>query len=94
MKTKDLSDTVLEGWNAESRLRYYAKRRGYYVMHTRGFELKRREKTGAGCYVLINMQTDTVALPAATLTDIFEFLQDHDHVQRRQNHDRQRHHIH
>lgn len=84
MTTKyGLSGTALEGWRwqVESKIRYHAKRRGYYVMLPRGFELKRREKAGVGPYMLLNMATDTVELPAATLTEIADFLRHNDRAQ-------------
>ena len=44
-------------WNDESRMRYRAARRGYVVVQTRGKEHKRREKAGAGTYLLLNRAT-------------------------------------
>ena len=58
---------------------------GFRVMRTRGLECKRRQEAGAGIYVLFDQATNVV-LPAATLADIAEFLQDRDRTRRRQLH--------
>jgi hypothetical protein len=68
----------------EARLRYRARRAGYCVVRTRGLEYKRRKEAGAGTYILLSH--DGVALSAATLSDIAEFLRAHDRAQRRQLH--------
>ena len=68
----------------EARLRYRAKRAGYCVVRARGLEHKRRKAAGAGTYMLLSH--DGVALSAATLSDIAEFLEAHDRAQRRQLH--------
>ena len=85
--TNKLDD--LEGWptwQAESRVRYHAARRGYRVMHTRGAETKRREQAGAGTYMLIDQANNTVPLAVATLADIVDFLRHHGRAQRSQMH--------
>lgn len=69
----------------EGRIRYRAAQRGFRVMRTRGLECKRRQEAGAGIYVLFDQATNVV-LPAATLADIAEFLQDRDRTRRRQLH--------
>jgi hypothetical protein len=68
----------------EAQLRYRAARRGYRVMQTRGLENRRREQCGIGTFVLLGQ--DGVALSAATLDDISEFLEAHERAQRRQLH--------
>ena len=68
----------------EGRLRYRAAQRGFRVMQTRGLEYKRRKEDGAGTYMLLGR--DGVALSAATLSDIAEFLAAHDRAHRRQLH--------
>ena len=68
----------------EGRIRYRAARRGFRVMQTRGLEYNRRKEAGAGTYLLLGH--DGVALSAATLSDIAEFLEAHDRAQRRQLH--------
>jgi hypothetical protein len=68
----------------ESRIRYHAAQRGFRVMRTRGLEYKRRKQCGIGTFVLLGQ--DGVALSAATLSDIAEFLEAHDRTQRRQLH--------
>jgi hypothetical protein len=73
-----------DGVMDESRVRYRAKRAGYYVVQTRGLENKRREEAGVGTYMLLSH--DGTALSAATLDDIREFLEAHDQAQRRQLH--------
>ena len=68
----------------EARLRYRAKRIGYCVVRTRGLENRRREASGIGAFILLGQ--DGVALSAATLDDIAEFLEAHDQAQKRQLH--------
>ena len=68
----------------QARLRYRAKRLGYCLMQTRGNENQRREQCGIGTFMLLGH--DGVALSAATLSDIAEFLEAHDRAQRRQLH--------
>ena len=75
---------MLDGVKYEARIRYRAARRGYRVMQTRGLEHNRRKEAGAGTYVLLGH--DGVALSAARLSDIAEFLEAHDRAQRRQLH--------
>jgi hypothetical protein len=65
---------------SEGRIRYRAARCGFYLTQTRGLENKRREDAGVGTYMLIDQQTESVALFAATLSDINEFLQDRSHA--------------
>jgi hypothetical protein len=61
--------------NDEGRIRHQAARRGFRVMRTRGREHERRQQTGAGTYMLINQETNSVALFAATLEDIARFIE-------------------
>ena len=68
----------------QARIRYRAKRAGYCVMQTRGLEKRRRQQCGIGIFMLLI--DDGVALSAATLSDIAEFLEAHDRTQRRQLH--------
>jgi hypothetical protein len=70
----------------EGRIRYRAARRGFRVMQTRGLEHDRREKAGAGTFMLLDETTNGVALFAATLGDIAAFLKANDQARR--------HHIH
>ena len=70
--------------NFEQRLRYHAARRGYRVMRTRGLEHRRRKQCGIGTFVLRGQ--DGVALSAATLDDISEFLEAHERAQWRRLH--------
>ena len=56
----------------EARIRYRAKRVDYCVVRTRGLENRRREQCGIGTFMLLSH--DGVALFAATLSDIAEFL--------------------
>ena len=56
----------------EARIRYRAKRVDYCVVRTRGLEYRRREQCGIGTFMLLSH--DGVALFAATLSDIAEFL--------------------
>jgi hypothetical protein len=68
----------------EGRVRYHARRRGFYVMETRGLEHKRREAADVGTYMLL--AADGVALFTATLEDIAAFLARQDKAKRRQSH--------
>jgi hypothetical protein len=68
--------------NDEGRIRHQAARRGFRVMRTRGREHKRRQQTGAGTYMLINQETNSVALFAATLEDIARFVEAHKRTQK------------
>ena len=68
----------------EQQLRYRAARRGFRVMQTRGLEHDRRKEAGAGTYMLLGH--DGVALSAATLDDISEFLEAHERAQWRRLH--------
>ena len=79
-----MAPTMVDVVKQQARLRYRAKRLGYCLMQTRGIENQRREASGVGTFVLFG--PDGVALSAATLSDIAEFLEAHDRTQRRQLH--------
>ncbi|MGB6914251.1 MAG: hypothetical protein WBE42_16085, partial [Pseudolabrys sp.] len=83
-KPKGMAPTMVDVVKQQARLRYRAKRLGYCLMQTRGIENQRREASGVGTFVLFG--PDGVALSAATLSDIAEFLEAHDRTQRRQLH--------
>lgn len=72
------------GANDEGRIRYQAARRGFRVMQTRGLEHERREKAGAGTFMLLDEAA--VVLFAATLADIAVFLKANDHARRHHPH--------
>ena len=54
--------------NNESRIRHRAKRRGFYVLQTRGSEAERRQATGQGDLMLL--AANRVVIFAATPGDI------------------------
>jgi hypothetical protein len=58
----------------EAQLRIRAARRGFFVMRVRGGEEKRRRKAGMGQYMLLDTQSNSVAVFAADLEDIERFL--------------------
>jgi hypothetical protein len=68
---------MIDPVNGESRIRYQAARRGFCVIQTRGREHERREKAGAGTYLLLDQSNNGVAIAAATLEDISGFLKAH-----------------
>jgi hypothetical protein len=75
--------TKINPWDVE-KIRYRAKRRGFCLMQTRGHEHDRRERAGAGTYMLLDQ--GGAVLPIATLDDVAAFLEKHDRVQRRRLH--------